>query len=233
MLGGLDSKLKGTVRRVCLERLRLDGHRRNRDGALPAQPQHGSGYAAGNRLVVTGGYTDTSNTPNPLRYYLPFSNGVAGAWSTDDGLWSSCVADVHAGARMAFDVPTRSNVFFGGETNIGGSVVRYGAHRQSASNSTGYRSRPRRGFAAGRPAGGRFGGLRNGFGGTCDARLMRSICPATRVFASSASTGAGMPFGSPTNVWSSRMSTWPICRPSRPETLAMAPTMLPGFTPCT
>jgi len=95
-------------------------------GTAPCLHSHSMAWdAAGQRLVVTGGYTDTSDTENSMRYYLPFSNGVAGAWSTDSDL-SGCVASVHAGARMAFDVPTRRNVFFGGERNIAGSVVRYG-----------------------------------------------------------------------------------------------------------
>jgi hypothetical protein len=95
--------------------------------AAPCLHSHSMSWdAAGQRLVVTGGYTNTSDTPNPMRYYLPFSNGVAGAWSTDTGLWSSCVAAVHAGARMAFDAPSGNSVFFGGEANIGGAVVRYG-----------------------------------------------------------------------------------------------------------
>jgi len=77
------------------------------------------------RLVVTGGYIDTSDTKNALTYYLPFTNGVAGQWSTDKDL-SGCFASVHPGARMAFDAPTGRKVFFGGETNVNGSIVRYG-----------------------------------------------------------------------------------------------------------
>jgi len=83
--------------------------------------------ASEQQLVVTGGYADPNDTPNTLRYYLPFSNGVAGAWSVD-GDASGCIysSSRHAGARMAFDVPTGRSVFFGGEANVAGSVVRYG-----------------------------------------------------------------------------------------------------------
>lgn len=82
--------------------------------------------ASAQRLVVTGGYTDANDTPNTLRYYLPFTDaGVAGAWSVDGDRYG-CISSRHAGARMAFDVPTLSSVFFGGEANVAGSVVRYG-----------------------------------------------------------------------------------------------------------
>jgi hypothetical protein len=72
------------------------------------------------RLVVTGGYTDTSDTRSPVTYYLPFTNGVAGQWATDPDL-PGCFTSLHPGARMAFDLPTRKKVFFGGEE----SNVRY------------------------------------------------------------------------------------------------------------
>ena len=80
---------------------------------------------ADHRLVVTGGYTDTSDTRSPVTYYLTFKNGVAGKWATDPDL-PGCFTSLHPGAMMAFDLPTRTKVFFGGEEDIAGSVVRYG-----------------------------------------------------------------------------------------------------------
>ncbi len=77
------------------------------------------------RLVVTGGYTDANDNRNQVTYYLSFTNGVADEWSTDPDL-PGCFTSLHPGARMAFDLPTRKMVFFGGAENIGGSVVRYG-----------------------------------------------------------------------------------------------------------
>ena len=95
-------------------------------GKAPCLHTHSMAWDAPNhRLVVTGGYIDTSDTQNYLRYYLTFTNGVADTWSTDQDT-SGCVASVHAGARMAFDVPTRSNVFFGGENTAPNPSVRYG-----------------------------------------------------------------------------------------------------------
>lgn len=80
---------------------------------------------ANHRLVVTGGYTDANDTTNPVTYYLSFTNGVAGEWSTDRDL-PGCFTSLHPGARMAFDLPTGNKVFFGGEANVSGVVARYG-----------------------------------------------------------------------------------------------------------
>ena len=33
---------------------------------------------------------------------------------------------IHPGAKMAYDIPTATRVFFGGEENIDGAAVRYG-----------------------------------------------------------------------------------------------------------
>jgi hypothetical protein len=77
------------------------------------------------RLVVTGGYVDTSDTGNTVTYYLAFKAGVPGKWSADPDS-AGCYATLHAGARMALDLPSGKKVFFGGEKNVDGSVVRYG-----------------------------------------------------------------------------------------------------------
>lgn len=77
-----------------------------------------------NRLIVTGGYKDTSGTANQAAWYLPFdNNGVAGQWTQDPDS-TGCFAAVKPGARMAFDLPGSTAVFFGGESNSGG-LVRY------------------------------------------------------------------------------------------------------------
>lgn len=77
------------------------------------------------RLIVTGGYTDTSDTANPKAYYLQFENGLpAGRWSEDSDS-TGCYAAVKPGARMALDRPTGQRVFVGGEENVSGPVVRY------------------------------------------------------------------------------------------------------------
>lgn len=77
------------------------------------------------RLVVTGGYTDANDNRNQVTYYLSFTSGGAVEWSKDPDL-VGCFTSLHAGARMAFDLPTRKMVFFGGEENIPGGVLRYG-----------------------------------------------------------------------------------------------------------
>ena len=80
---------------------------------------------ANKRLVVTGGYVDTNDTGNLVTYYLAFEGGVPGKWSADPDK-AGCYATLHAGARMALDLPSRKKVFFGGEKNVDGVVVRYG-----------------------------------------------------------------------------------------------------------
>jgi serine acetyltransferase len=39
--------------------------------------------------------------------------------------WLTAI-DIHPGAKMAFDIPTGTQVFFGGEENHDGAAVRYG-----------------------------------------------------------------------------------------------------------
>jgi hypothetical protein len=79
---------------------------------------------ANQRLVVTGGFVDTNDTANPVTYYLAFKNGAPGTWSADPDS-AGCYATLHAGARMALDLPSSTKVFFGGEKNVDGAVVRY------------------------------------------------------------------------------------------------------------
>jgi hypothetical protein len=85
----------------------------------------------GQGLVVTGGYVDTSDTPSPTHWRFVFApDGKSGTWSqsaigtcqpTDgtDGV-------IHPGARMAYDRPMARRVYFGGEMNSDGAVIRYG-----------------------------------------------------------------------------------------------------------
>jgi hypothetical protein len=78
----------------------------------------------GNRLIVTGGYVDTSDTPSHDVWHFDFSTASSGKWTK--GLDSEgCYADVHPGARMAYDIPSRQKVFFGGEKNGPNGVIRY------------------------------------------------------------------------------------------------------------
>ena len=83
----------------------------------------------GKRLIATGGYiADRTDTPNPYVWYFTFTgDGSSGTWSkepTGSGL-ALCVADAKPGARMAYDVPSKAKVFFGGEDNINHEIVRY------------------------------------------------------------------------------------------------------------
>jgi hypothetical protein len=84
----------------------------------------------GQSLVVTGGYVDTSDTPSATSWRFTFTG-------TDSGMWSqassgACVPVlgtdpvIHVGAMMAYDLPTATRVWFGGEQNFEGGVVRYG-----------------------------------------------------------------------------------------------------------
>jgi hypothetical protein len=68
----------------------------------------------GNRLVVTGGYVDTSDTPSEDVWYFTFSDADSGSWSQDNSAFAACAAGARRGARMAYDAPSGMNVFFGG-----------------------------------------------------------------------------------------------------------------------
>src|SRR6202044_558425 len=74
---------------------------------------------------------------------------------------------------------------------------------------------------------------RGGLGGFSPTRLMRSSRPTTRTFCNSLNICFGMPSGKSTKLWSSRISTRPMCTPSIPDSFAIAPTILPGLMPCT
>ena len=87
------------------------------------------------RLVVTGGLVDVSDTPNTATFYVTFSS-VGGAWKANwtlaSGIGCQSAAgsppdpDVHPEARVAFDIPSGVQVFYGGVENVGGSVFAYG-----------------------------------------------------------------------------------------------------------
>jgi len=77
------------------------------------------------RLVVTGGYVDTHDTPSNEVWYFTFTGKYSGTWSQAGGSLASCAAGVKPGARMAYDAPSRKKVFFGGEQNSGSGVIRY------------------------------------------------------------------------------------------------------------
>jgi hypothetical protein len=86
----------------------------------------------GQSLVVTGGYVDTSDTPSQALWRFAFApGGQSGTWS-QTALPGTCEAFsgtdvlIHPGAKMAYDIPTATRVWFGGEANIDGAAVRYG-----------------------------------------------------------------------------------------------------------
>jgi len=78
----------------------------------------------GAHLVVTGGFVDWDNTWNDDVWTFQFTpDGAAGTWtSTDWYSYFDCTgADVlHSDARMAYDRPSGSMVFFGGGENVTG-----------------------------------------------------------------------------------------------------------------
>jgi hypothetical protein len=85
----------------------------------------------GQRLVMTGGYVDTSDTPNPALWRFTFAAGASsGAWSQASNGTCLLIAGtddtIHPGAKMAYDIATATRVWFGGEENIDGAAVRYG-----------------------------------------------------------------------------------------------------------
>ena len=84
----------------------------------------------GQRLVVTGGYVDTSDTPSPTDWRFTLAaDGRSGTWSTTTRGTCQPIAGtdavIHPGARIAYDTPTATRVWFGGEENINGAAVRY------------------------------------------------------------------------------------------------------------
>jgi hypothetical protein len=84
----------------------------------------------GQRLLMTGGYVDTSDTPSPTDWRFTFAaDGQSGTWS--QATRGTCQpiggtdAVIHPGARMAYDGPTATRVYFGGEINTETGVVRF------------------------------------------------------------------------------------------------------------
>jgi len=85
----------------------------------------------GQRLIVVGGYVNTSDGPSPTNWRFTFAaDGRSGSWSTASSVTCQPIggtdATIHPGAKMAFDIPTGTQVFFGGEENHDGAAVRYG-----------------------------------------------------------------------------------------------------------
>ena len=85
----------------------------------------------GQGLVVTGGYVDTSDTPSPTNWRFTFApDGRSGVWSRfANGVCQSTDgsdAQIHPGARMAYDGPTATRVNFGGELNSVDGAIRFG-----------------------------------------------------------------------------------------------------------
>ena len=87
----------------------------------------------GASLIVTGGYVDTSDTPSGVLWRFTFAaDGQSGTWSrtTSQGTCNQVLGTddpvIHPGARMAYDVPTQTRVWFGGEANGINGVIRYG-----------------------------------------------------------------------------------------------------------
>jgi hypothetical protein len=85
----------------------------------------------GQSLVVTGGYVDTSDTPSPVLWRFTFAAGAqSGVWSQASKGTCQPVAGtdatIHPGARMAYDIPMATRVWFGGEQNGTSGVIRYG-----------------------------------------------------------------------------------------------------------
>ena len=84
----------------------------------------------GTGLVLAGGYVDTNDTPSPTTWRFTFAaNGRSGTWSQSaNGTCAPVLgtdAEIHPGARMAYDIPTATRVWFGGEENVGPAAVRY------------------------------------------------------------------------------------------------------------
>jgi hypothetical protein len=85
--------------------------------------------ASRNALIVTGGFTTSSHTPNNETWHVTFSkpNGLwLATWTLASGIGCQSAAGsppdavVHPGAMMSRDAAGGVQVFFGGETpNVG------------------------------------------------------------------------------------------------------------------
>jgi len=100
------------------------------DGTMAAVPtlmNHSMAWdPVGNRLIVTGGLKDLNDTPNTDTFYVTFTSqggGWRAAWTKASGIGCQSSAGssdtiIHPQARMAFDIPSRAQVFFGGVENL-------------------------------------------------------------------------------------------------------------------
>jgi len=95
-------------------------------GGGPCLEGHSMAWNPGSRdLIVTGGYTvvNGGDRPNNDVWHFTFSTATSGTWSKDTGALSYCASTVSPGAVMAFDVPSRAKVFFGGFQNFPQTVA--------------------------------------------------------------------------------------------------------------
>ncbi len=96
------------------------------DGIGPCLYRH-SMIWDGNQLVIAAGYVDiydTPDSPNSSLWSFEFDSENSGWWS-NLGDPVNCSGEIRPGSRMAFDQPSGSRVYFGGEENIPGGFVRY------------------------------------------------------------------------------------------------------------
>jgi len=110
------------------------------DGTLTAVPTLHSHSMAWDpirqRLIVTGGYVDVNDTPNPATFFVAFARtggNWQATWTRASGIGCQAAAGsapdavVHPDAKMAFDVSSGTQVFFGGGENVDGvGAVAYG-----------------------------------------------------------------------------------------------------------
>ena len=95
--------------------------------AVPTLMNHSMAWdPIGGRLLVTGGLKDMIDTPNTDTFYVTFTwQGGAwrAAWTKANGIGcqssaGSSDSTVHPQARMAFDIPSGTQVSFGGVENL-------------------------------------------------------------------------------------------------------------------
>ena len=94
-------------------------------GGPPCLSDHSMAWD-GSRLIVTGGYVDTHDTPNQDVWTFSFTGASSGTWSKNlDANYYGCAYGARPGARMAHDRQSHTSVFFAGQENINNKVVRY------------------------------------------------------------------------------------------------------------
>jgi hypothetical protein len=95
--------------------------------AVPTLMNHSMAWdPLGNRLIVTGGLKDASDTPSTDTFYVTFTNtgqGWQAKWTRASGIGCQSSAGstdpvIRPEARMALDLPTGFQVSFGGGENI-------------------------------------------------------------------------------------------------------------------